>query len=174
MRRIWVWVGVIAAAVGLTVALAAVVGTTLPVGHEVTRSERVPATQAAIWDRITQPAGYPSWRSDISSVEVLPPDAGRLRWRERSGSGTMTYIVESAALPVELVARIAELDAPFGGTWTIRLAPDGAGTRVTVTERGEVYNPILRFAARYVVGHTATIDRWLADLSRSFGGTPSR
>lgn len=38
-----------------------------------------------------------------------------------------------------------------------RLVPDGAGTRVTITENGEVYNPLFRFVSRFLMGHTSTI-----------------
>jgi len=37
-------------------------------------------------------------------------------------------------------------------------------TEVTITEDGEVYNPIFRFMSAYVFGHTATIEQYLTDL----------
>jgi hypothetical protein len=39
------------------------------------------------------------------------------------------------------------------------------GTRVTITERGEIYNPIFRFVARFFLGYTATMDATLRALS---------
>jgi hypothetical protein len=68
--------------------------------------------------------------------------------------------------PQQFVSRIADPNLPFGGTWTIDLKPEGAGTRVTITEHGEVYNPIFRFMSRFVFGHTATIDAYLTALQR--------
>ena len=47
---------------------------------------------------------------------------------------------------------------------TFELAAAGTGTRLTITERGEVYNPLFRVMSRFILGHTATIDRYLADL----------
>ena len=60
--------------------------------------------------------------------------------------------------------RIADPDLPFGGTWTYELKPDGGGTQLVITERGEVYNPIFRFMSRFVFSHTATMERFVASL----------
>jgi hypothetical protein len=62
------------------------------------------------------------------------------------------------------MVRIADPDLPFGGTWTYRLTPKGSGTRLAITEHGEVYNPLFRFVSRFVFGHTATVDRFIAAL----------
>jgi hypothetical protein len=40
---------------------------------------------------------------------------------------------------------------------------------VTITEDGEVSNALFRFMSRYVFGHTATLDAYLASLARRFG-----
>ena len=64
-----------------------------------------------------------------------------------------------------LVTRIADRNLPYSGLWIITLMPEGGGTRVTITERGEVYNPFFRFVSRFVIGHTATIDQYLTDLA---------
>ncbi len=57
---------------------------------------------------------------------------------------------------------------PFGGTWTYVLVPDVAGTRLTITEDGEVYNPLFRFLSRFVFSQTATIDTYLRHLEAAF------
>jgi hypothetical protein len=66
--------------------------------------------------------------------------------------------------PSRLVTRIKP-GQPFGGTWTYEIAPDGAGSQLTITERGEVYNPLFRFLSKYAFGHTATIDQFLKQLT---------
>ena len=53
-------------------------------------------------------------------------------------------------------------------TWTFELAADADGTRVTLTERGEVDNPIFRFLSRFVFGQTGTIDSCLRALEAKF------
>jgi hypothetical protein len=62
------------------------------------------------------------------------------------------------------VWRIADPDQPFGGTWAFELASEGAGTRVTITENGEVYNPIFRFMSRFVFSETSTLESCLGSL----------
>ena len=47
------------------------------------------------------------------------------------------------------------------------LAADGGGTRLTITEDGEVYNPLFRFVSRFIMGHTSSIDRYLADVQKA-------
>ena len=75
--------------------------------------------------------------------------------------------------PSLLVARITDVTLPFGGTWTYRIVPAAAGSELTITEDGEVYNPIFRFMSRFVFGHTATIDGFLADLLTKTVGSSS-
>jgi len=64
------------------------------------------------------------------------------------------------------VVVIASKDLPFGGRWEYDVAPDGNGSRLTITERGEVYNPIFRFMARFIFGYTKTIEEYQAALDR--------
>ena len=71
--------------------------------------------------------------------------------------------ISSAALLILLIA------LPFGGSWDYLIEPDGTGSKLTVTENGEVYNPIFRFVSRYVMGHTATMDKYLAALAAKTG-----
>jgi hypothetical protein len=58
---------------------------------------------------------------------------------------------------------------PFGGWWEYVIAPAGSGSRVTITEHGEVYNPIFRFVSRYVMGQTKTLDSYLTALAAKLG-----
>jgi hypothetical protein len=67
------------------------------------------------------------------------------------------------------VTRVADPDQPFGGTWTFDIGPDSGGARLTITERGEVYNPVFRFIARFVFGYTATIEGYLRSLREKLG-----
>ena len=70
------------------------------------------------------------------------------------------------SLEAELVTRIADTGLAFGGSWTFALQPAASGTRLSITENGEVYNPLFRVMSRFVFGHTATIDRYLGDLQK--------
>lgn len=83
--------------------------------------------------------------------------------RERAAREKEFKVVEEAP-PRRMVTRVIE-GLPYGGSWTIDLAPEGEATRVTITENGEVYNPLFRFLSRFVFGHTATMDAYLKDLA---------
>ncbi len=160
----WVFVAV-AVLVGLVV-LMAIVGSMLPKGHVASRRARFVPSPEAVFAVVTDFAGGASWRSDLERVEMLPDQGGLPAFREH---GPIAMRVEELHAPDRLVTRIADPDLPFGGTWTWELSADGTGTAITVTERGEVRNPIFRFLSRFVFGHTATLDRVLADLGAKVG-----
>lgn len=161
MIRTFAW---IAGALLLMVVVVAVIGWLLPVGHVASRTASVPAAPERVFDVISHVEAYPEWWRDLSRVEMLPSEEGRTRFRQHDSTGSVVMEVVETAPPTRFVTRIADPDQPFGGTWTWELAPDGAGTRLTITERGEVYNPIFRFMARFLFGYTATMERHLAAL----------
>ena len=110
-------------------------------------------------------------RSERHKNQVLPANEGRTRFREVGSDGSIVYETDSVVPGKRLVNRIADPSLPFGGRWTYDLAPDGDGTRLTITENGEVYNPVFRFVSRFIMGHTRTIDQFLTDLQRKLGTT---
>ena len=71
--------------------------------------------------------------------------------------------------PRRIVTRIEGDDLPYGGAWAYALEPQGNATRITITEHGEVYNPVFRFVSKYIIGHTGTIDTYLRNLGSKFG-----
>lgn len=161
-------------AIGVVAALLAsivIVGALQPRNHVATMTARIPAPPDSIWAAITDPKSFPSWRRDVTSVDMLPSTPSGPAWREHSRNGTLTMVVDSAASPHHLVTRIANTDLPFGGEWIYDIAAsDSGGSFVTITERGWVSNPVFRFVSRFVMGHTATIDAYLRALGRRFGG----
>jgi hypothetical protein len=162
---------------GLTWAAAALIGVALlvtatgyalPQSHVASGEARLPAPPDVVFRAITEVGRYPEWRTDIARVDIVR--TAPLTWREYDARGdAITYeVVESRAAARHRV-RIADPGLPFGGTWTYELQPDDAGTRLVVTEHGDVYNPIFRFMSRFVFGHTASIDAFLAALQRRVG-----
>jgi uncharacterized protein YndB with AHSA1/START domain len=129
----------------------------------------VPAPPESVYATITDFASAPAWRPDVRHVEVHPGDAGRRRFTEESASGSLTMVVDVAVPPTRLVTRIVGEDLPFGGTWAYAVVPDESGSRVTITEYGEVYNVIFRAVARYVMGHTSTLEAYLRALGQKYG-----
>ncbi len=161
---LWV-IGVIAAII-LVISL---IGFALPRDHVAARSAILKAPPDSVWAALIETKSYPAWRSDVATVTELPPADGKRSWKESSKNSSIMYVAEEEQRPSTLVSRIANDDLPFGGTWTYALAPEGSGTRITITERGWVSNPIFRFVSHFVLGETATMDRFLGALGKRFG-----
>ncbi len=122
------------------VGLAWYLGSRLPVQHRATRSTDLPVPPEQLWRLISEPA-------------------------DRRG---VAYETVEAQPPRRLVRRVVG-ESSFGGTWTYVIEPVRDGSRITITEDGEVYNPLFRFVANYVIGHTRTIDSTLARLRSEIG-----
>ena len=160
--------GLLAVVVGLGL-FVVIVGYLLPVKHVAVVSARVPATPEQVWGALTDVATYPKWRGDVTAVEMLPTESGHVAWRERGTNDAISFAIEQAEPPRRLVTRITDKSLPFGGGWEYEVAPDGAGSRVQITEHGEVYNPVFRFVSRFIMGHSATASAYLKALGARFG-----
>lgn len=167
------WYIVLPAVLVSVVALVALVGALLPRHHEATRAADFARPPAALYAVIRDFAAQPTWRRGLKRVELLPAREGRVSYREESRHGAITYVVLEDRPGERLVVKIADENLPFGGTWTFLFAAAADGTRLEITEHGEVKNVIFRFLARFVFGHTKTIDDFLADLARKVGGPVS-
>jgi hypothetical protein len=87
-----------------------------------------------------------------------------------SGFGPITFEQQESIPERRFVARIADTDQGFGGTWTYDIEPATNGSRVTITERGFVTNPLFRFMSRFVFGYHGTQEAYLRALGKRFGG----
>lgn len=146
------------------------VGWLLPVEHLASRTAALNAPQQQVYDTIADVANYSQWWSEIERVEMLPSAEGRVRFRQHTGAAPIAMQVEETAPPSRFVTRIADPEQPFGGTWTFEIAAQAPDkTLVTITERGEVYDPLFRFMSKFVFGHTSTMDSCLAALTGKFG-----
>jgi uncharacterized protein YndB with AHSA1/START domain len=154
----------VAGAVGVFILIVVAFGYALPVAHVASVERALSPPPARVFAAIQDVERYPSWRSDVQDVQIVER-APVLRWREHGSNGTITFEIEEARPPSRLVSRIADRSLPFGGTWMFVLTPDGTGTRLAITEHGEVYNPLFRVMSRFVFGHTRTMDTFLGDLS---------
>lgn len=162
----WILLYVVAGLAFLVLALV-IAGACLPVGHKASRSAFFGRPPEEVWAVVSDFASLPSWRTDLKEVERLADQDGRAVWREtyKNGQAIPYRIVESTA-PKRLVGRIADPKLPFGGTWTWELVPADGGTRLTVTEDGEIYNLIFRALARFAFGYDGTVVRYLTDLEK--------
>jgi len=158
-------------AVAVAVAIAAIVtivGAMLPKKHVISRKGKFRQPPAVLWETISGP---PTWRPDVRSFEELPDQNGHKTWREIDKHGQkITFERVESDPPLSMVTRIADPKLPFGGSWRHQISPiEGGGSLLTITEAGEVYNPIFRFVSRFVIGHSSSIDQYLDALGRKFG-----
>jgi len=155
------WALLALASIIVLVLVVTIIGYTLPKGHVATRTVRFSAPPQAIWNIVTDYPAQPAWRTGLKSVERTPDQNGHEVWREVSTRGdSMPLETLEAIPPKKLIRKIADPKMPFGGTWTYEFTPDGTGTRLTITERGEVYNPIFRVVSRFT-DMRSTIDQFL-------------
>ena len=147
-----------------------VVGALLPKSHVVHSTAHYQKPPEAVWAAISDYKSFPEWRMDVRSVDVLQPRNGNPSWREHGTNGDISYEIVESKAPMRLVTRIADPNLPFGGTWEYALQPaPGGGSDLTITEHGEVYNPVFRFISKFVMGQHSTINRYLRSLGRKFG-----
>jgi hypothetical protein len=111
-------------------------------------------------------SGYPKWRADVQSVDLLGSPNGHIQFQENGSTGGVTYELVDEVPNQRLVTRIVDQDLGYSGSWTYLLTPSESGTLLTITERGKVPNPVFRFMSRYFFGHTQTIDSYLSALAR--------
>jgi uncharacterized protein YndB with AHSA1/START domain len=164
----WIAIGIVGGIIGLIV-LVAIVGALLPARHICSRRVTLKQPPQTIWDTLVDVDNFPAWRKDVTKVERLADHDGHPVHREHCG-GMIITMEQMEAIPAKrLVGRISDKSLPFGGGWTYELQPLDGGTRLTITETGIVRNPIFRFVSRFVMGHSATLDKYLTFLGQKFG-----
>lgn len=156
------------------VAVAALVGSRLPRTHVASRERTLPVPPEAVWAAITGIDAFPSWRQDVKRIERLPDRNGKPSWIEHTRAGKITLVADRMDAPRTLVLRIADPDLPFGGAWTYGISPAPGGSRLTIVENGEVYNPLFRFMARFVFGYESTIGSYMTFLEKRFASSGPR
>lgn len=164
------WLLYIGLGLGGLVLLVVVVGWALPLGHRAAQSRSLSASPDRVFAVIADFARATEWRVGLDRVEITgDPGPGQVV-REFGQNGEMAMRVEALDPPSRLVTRIVGDNLPFGGTWTYVLAPgpDG-GTVITITEDGEIYNPVFKFMARFYFGYETTMEGYLRDLARRLG-----
>ena len=161
------WLLIVVLSLGALVILVVVIGALLPRKHTASRTVSLHQSPETVWRLIS---GSPEWRPDIRKYEELPAHDGRRMWRETDKHGqAITYEAMEATPPRRLVTRIADPKLPFGGSWTFDIVPNGDSCTLTITEDGEVYNPLFRFVSRFIIGHTASIDAYVQALNAKLG-----
>lgn len=160
---------IVIAALFVIVGLVLVVGAMLPRQHQATREITLNRPPQEIYSLVRDFGSAASWRRNLLRVELLEDVNGLARFREVSKDGSVTYEVVEDVPGERLVTRILDRDLGYSGSWTYEFSPTGNGTRIRITEDGDVSNILFRFVSRFVFGHTSTLDEYLLALAANFG-----
>jgi hypothetical protein len=129
---------IVGGVVGLVVVMA-LVGSLLPRGHVAARRAAFARPPADVWRAMVE----------LASASELPVE------------------IEVEDPPRRRITRIIDDKLPFGGRWIFELEPEGASTRLTITEDGFVKNPVFRLIS--ALAPNATKTRFLRDLGGKLG-----
>lgn len=164
---------VVALLVALVIAVA-IVGAMLPKEHTAVRSIELNQPPQAVWDSITDHASEPKWRDDVAKVERLADKNGHPLWKETYKDGEELTMETREAVPPKRLLRVIAEEGPFSGEWEFEITPlENNRSRVTLTERGAVGNPIFRFVSRFLIGHYTYMEKYLTALAGKFGEKPA-
>lgn len=171
MKLTFIMVGIVAGLFVLTV----IIGLLLPRGHIAARTARFKRPLLEVWQAITDHENEPSWRTDLKSKKRVADIHGHPVWLEVHQRGDNLTLETVLSQPprdgrARFVGRIADDKLPFSGTWTYELKSEGDDAcTVTITEDGEVHNPVFRFIAYFIMSNTSTIEKYLKMLAARCG-----
>lgn len=152
-------------------AVAWIDGATLPLNHSASVTGTVAGTPDAVFAKIADVPGQPSFRPQVHSVQVLDATPGHERWIEDLGHGQKMQFQTVRSEPS--TRRDVKLDDPgasYGGTWVYELKPgDVAGsTTLTITENGYIKPPIYRFLMQHVLGMKLNLNIYMKNIQAAF------
>jgi len=165
---LYIVIGVIAG-IALLAGVIALIGSRLPKTHTASRSILLHQSPDQVYALVRDFASAPNWRSDVKRIEVQTQPGERLHFREEGKNGTVNYELAEDVPSQRMVTRVLDTDLGYSGKWTYVFTPENGGTRVAITEDGEVSNVLFRFMSRYFFGQTATLDGYLTSLAKRFG-----
>lgn len=158
------WLLIIAGLLVGLVVLVLIVGALRPASHVASVTYRVAAAPDSVFTVISDIEAQPQWAPEITRVERLPDNAGRPAYRENFGGFEAMTVITERDEGRRLVKEILPT-GPFYGTWTWELEPDGAGSKLTITERGTIGNPFFR-GMMVFHDNQKTMRRYVAALGR--------
>lgn len=167
------WTLTVAGLLAGLVGVAAIAGCFIPRGHVAERSLTLRQPPSAVWAAIRDGEAYPQWWGLIKTVTRLPDRDRKEVWQLDYKDGSRFELrVEESAEPRRLVLRIDDAKKLFEGTWEYALEPADGGSRLTLTEHGEINVPFVRLMARLMMDPHTYIDMHLKALAAKFGETP--
>lgn len=133
------WILFVMGAIAAVVIALLVGGLVTPREYTVTRSALLPFAPEQVW----------------SALQTIIAASGQLELREEPSSD---------AVPSRITARLIADDQSDVGAWTWTLLQEDAATRVTLTEHGDIANPIARIVRAQLGGHHKNVERHLQEL----------
>lgn len=150
--------------------LAFMAGMNLPADVTVRRQVDVGAPMGDVWAVVSDPKLAAAWHPEAKSSFERPPVNGNPVWVEH-GELPITYTLVTSTPPRRLTVTTFDDALPFRAEWTVSLAEQGEGTRVTITQKSTIAEPIERVKAAWLVGPSKQVDGWLVGLGKHFGQT---
>jgi hypothetical protein len=131
MRMIRAGIFVLVALLVLIILVVVAIGAFLPQQHISSCAAQFHQPPDAIWQAITDYAKFPTWREDVTRVQMLPPVNGKPSWREFDNHGGSIPYQVMKSRPRRTVARCCALPRlaksiiryfvlPRGSCWAIR------------------------------------------------------
>lgn len=152
----------------IAIGVVAILGNKLPRAHVASRRVSLKQAPETVFDLIADYKTSPEWRPDVDQIKLRDDRDGKPVWTEIRKNGRMTMTIDECERPRRVVSRILD-NHQFGGTWTYEVEPADGGCDLTITERGEIYNPIFRFLANRVFSLSSTIETYLTAVGKKFG-----
>jgi Polyketide cyclase / dehydrase and lipid transport len=159
----------LAIATAALIAATSGIGFLFPVRHEAAGRILLEPPPETVWRLLTDLDGMPLWRSDVTALERLPDLGGRPAWREIGPGGPRTMEQAEADPPHRLVLKRTRNGRPVLPIRTFELVGTPEGTLVTLTEDGEVRNPLGRILVRLRTPPGGIL-RFLRDLDQRLNG----
>jgi len=163
------WLVLVVGVLAGLVAVVAVAGAFRPADHVASLTVRLGAPRDSVWAAVTDFTGTPRWFDGVRSSERVADVDGRPAWKENFGGFDATLVERERVERTRVVREILP-SGSFSGTWTYELADDGAGTRLAITERGHVGNPLFR-GMMVFSDETKTMRRYAEALARRLATT---
>jgi uncharacterized protein YndB with AHSA1/START domain len=174
MFDLLVWFGIAFGVLGGLLLLLAAIGLFLKKGHVVSRSMKLNQPPEAVWQAVRNIAEVPTWYKTVERVERIDDQNGQEIWREiYTGDYSLLLKTTESTPPSRLVRTLADEKGPFTGRWEFDIAPHETGSRITLTEFGEIANPFFRFMARMFMKPQHYIELYLESLAGKFGEKPT-
>jgi Polyketide cyclase / dehydrase and lipid transport len=145
-----------------------ILGSFLPRSHLSAASIKIGEPSRNVWRTLIDFPGWVSWSPGTRDMVRAKSADGREMWIVVTRTGKFPMEIMERRSPGYLVTRVSDPNLSHGETWTWVITPQGQYTTLTLTEKGEIYNPLQRFMTRYVWGYHSRQMDYLSALADYF------